>query len=256
MHWLKITLSPLCLLGEASRRAVRYLAALSIFGYLPVMRTLLPPYSGIGSIRRTVVMQVYFTGVQALGLFLFLGVLSGLSLTFLPVPAEGIKAMICNLILKGVAPLLVAFIIIGRSGTAITVELGNMTVLGEIRQLRIMGIDPFRHVIFPRLAGVTLATFFMIFFFCGAILVVAAAFATEPPPVFIKEVLNDWTVPDVVILMEKGILFGFIISMVACYQGLNLTPATTEVPKATIRTVIQSIVLCASASFLFRIAGL
>lgn len=256
MHWLKITLSPLCLLGGTTRRVVRYLAALSIFGYLPVMRTLLPPYSGIGSIRRTIVMQVYFTGVQALGLFLFLGVLSGLSLSFLPVPTTGIKAMICNLILQGVAPVLVAFIIIGRSGTAITVELGNMTVFGEIRQLRRMGIDPFRHVIFPRLAGVTAATFFMIFFFCAAILIVAAFSAIEPPLVFIKDVLNDWTVLDVVILAEKGILFGMIISMVACYQGLNLTPATTEVPKATIRTVIQSIVLCASASFLFRIAGL
>jgi len=240
-------------LGRKSRGALRYLAVLSVFVYLPVRRTLLPPYDGMASIVRTTVMQIHFTGVQAMPLFVFLSLVFGLSLSMALTTAVGIKALLCSLLLKGVAPLLGALIILGRSGTAITVELGNMTVLGEIRQLRRMGIDPFRHVIFPRMIGVIAATFFMGVFFNAGIVLVTALFSQEPALEFLREIMNNWTAPDVIVLAEKEILFGLIISMVACYQGLNLLPLTTEVPKATIRTVIQCIILCVAVDFLFTL---
>jgi phospholipid/cholesterol/gamma-HCH transport system permease protein len=250
-RWLEIGLSPLLILGRRSRAAVRYLAVLSVFVYLPARRTLLPPYNGTASILKTTVMQVYFTGVQALPLFGFLSLVFGLSLSITLTTAVGIKALLCTIIIRGVAPILGALIILGRSGTAITVELGNMTVLGEIRQLRRMGIDPFRHVIFPRLVGVTAATFFLGIFFSGGIVLVTALFSTEPTLEFLEEILNNWSPLDVIILTEKEILSGLIIAMVACYQGLNLQPLTTEVPKATIRTVIHCIILCVAVDFLF-----
>jgi phospholipid/cholesterol/gamma-HCH transport system permease protein len=251
MNWIAIAFLPLSYLGRKTRSAIHYLAVLSAFAYLPIKRTLFPPYRGLASIFKTTVMQIYFTGVQVLPLFLFLSLLLGLSLSLAFRTAIGIQAMLCNILLKGVAPILVAFIILGRSGSAITVELGNMTVLGEIRLLRRMGIDPFRHVIFPRLMGVTFATFFLTIFFVIASAAITAVFSSEPFHVFFQEILKSWTVVDVLILAEKGLLFGIIISMVACFQGLNLIPYTTEVPKATIRTVIHCILLCATIDFIF-----
>ena len=198
-------------------------------------------------------MQIYFTGVQALPLFLFLGLLTGLSLSIYLAASRPIQSMLLNFVLEGVAPGLAALIILGRSGTSVTVELGNMTMLGEVRHLRRMGIDPFRHLIFPRLLGVTVSTLFLTVLFAMTITTVAAVFSAAPFYVFIKELLADWTLIDVVVFAEKGILFGLIISMVACYHGLNLEPATTEVPKATIRTVIHGITLCATVNFVLEI---
>ena len=249
---LTIPLSPVASLGARVRRLFSYLAVLSVFIYLPLWRTLMPPYWGISSIRKTTVMQIYFTGVQALSLFVFLGLVMGLSLSMVLATATGIKATICSHIIKEVVPLVVAFVILGRSGTAITVELGNMTVLGEIKQLRRMGIDPYRHVIFPRLMGVTCAIFFMGLFFGLTITVTTALLSTEPFFDFFQALLNDWSLMDLLIIAEKQTLFGLIISMVACYQGLSLIPATTEVPKATIRTVIHCITLCVIVDFLFK----
>jgi len=252
---IRFALSPLSIPGRKTREGLRYLAILSVFIYLPIRRTLLPPYLGHSSIMRTTVMQIYFTGVQALPIIFFLSLLMGLSLSMVLSTATAIQATLLNLILKEVAPLMAAFIILGRSATAITVELGNMTVLGEIRLLRRMGIDPLQHVVFPRLVGVTSATFFISIFFGLFVVTVTGIFSSDLFYVFIKEILKDWTVIDVIVLAEKGVLFGLIISMVACYQGLNLVPATTEVPKATIRTVIHCIILCATVDFLFKIVG-
>lgn len=249
----KMILKFLSALGRGTENAFSYMAVLGVFVYLPLRRTLFPPYRGMRSITRTAVMQIYFTGVQALPLFIFLSLLTGLSLSIHLVASSPIQSLLLNFFLKGVAPGLAALIILGRSGTAVTVELGNMTVLGEVRLLRRMGIDPFRHLIFPRLLGVTLSTSLLNVLFGIAIVTVAAVFSIEPFYVFIKELLADWTLVDVAVFAEKGVLFGLIISMVACYHGLSLEPATTEVPKATIRTVIHGIILCATVDFVLEI---
>ncbi|MFH1999023.1 MAG: ABC transporter permease [Planctomycetota bacterium] len=253
MQWFKIFFLPFALLGKKARKGMHYLAVLSAFIYLPVRRTLFPPYSGAASIFRTTIMQIYFTGVQALPLFVFLSLVFGCSMGLALNMANELKAVLCTIILKGVAPILGAFIILGRSGTAITVELGNMTVMGEIRHLRRTGIDPLQHVVFPRLVGVTSATFGIGVFFGIGIVLVTGFFSSEPYFDFIKKILNNWSAIDVIILAEKEILFGLIISMVACYQGLNLVPLTTEVPKATIRTVIHCIILCVVVDFMLTL---
>ena len=128
-HRTEILLMPAALLGRRTRDALRFLGMFSVFVYLPLKRTLFPPYHGFTALARTTVMQIYFTGVQALPLFLFLSILMGLSASLAVRTTVGIQALLCNFILKEMAPFLVAIIVVGRSGTAITVELGNMTVL-------------------------------------------------------------------------------------------------------------------------------
>jgi phospholipid/cholesterol/gamma-HCH transport system permease protein len=244
----KTGLLPVAFLGRKTRKLFRYLSVLSVFIYLPLRRTLLPPYSGIASIRRTTVMQIYFTAIQALPLFLFLSIVFGLSIP-MGLRAVSLQAWFLALVVKWVIPLLSALIIIGRSGTAITVELANMTVLGEIRQLRCLGVDPFRHVIFPRLIGVTSAMFFLGLFYGAATLITAAAASSAPYHSFVSEYMKHTTVHDAMLFSLRQVVFGMIISTVACYQGLNLEPLTTDVPKATIRTVIHGIVFCVLFDF-------
>jgi phospholipid/cholesterol/gamma-HCH transport system permease protein len=251
-HRTKILLMPAALLGRRAREGLRFLAMVSVFVYLPLRRTLFPPYHGFAALGRTTIMQIYFTGVQALPLFLFLSFLMGISASLAVRTTVGIQAVLCNFILKEMAPFLVALIVLGRSGTAITVELGNMTVLGEIKQLRRMGIDPFRHIVFPRLVGVIVSACILSVFFEISLALLTAFFSPQPFYIFLEQLLKYWTVRHVWILLELNFLFGLIIAAVSCYQGLCLKPATTEVPKATIRTVIQSIMLCATLGVLFK----
>jgi len=231
------------------------MAALGAFVHLPLSRTFFPPSMGLASIAKTTVMQIYFTGVQALPLFFFISLVIGLSVGLVSNLASNIEAIICNLVLKSATPILAALIILGRSGPAITVELGNMTVSGEIQQLRRMGIDPFQHIVFPRIVGVTAATLFTGIYFGIFIALSMAIFSTEPFHLFIRRLMDEWTVLDVVLVAEKEFFFGLIISIVACYQGLGLIHATTEVPKATIKTVIHCIILCATTDFILRIVA-
>lgn len=243
-------LFPLAAAGRITRRIFRYMAVLSALFYLALRNTLLPPYRGWNAVRKITVMQIYFTGVQALPLFLFLALLLGLSLSAIPGGVAELRLLLLNVILGEGIPVITAFIILGRSGTAVTVELGNMTVLGEIRQLRRMGIDPVRHVVFPRLAGVTFATLVLSGLFVLFVTGITALLDSRPFLLFIQDVVKHWTAADMGMLVMKSSIFGWIIAMVACYQGLNLHPETTEVPKAVIRTVIHGILLCGTVNVL------
>lgn len=244
----KTGLLPVAYLGRKTRGLFHYLSVLAVFVYLPLRRSFFPPYSGMASISRTTVMQIYFTAIQALPLFLFLSIVFGLSIP-MGLKVVSLQAWFLALLVKWVVPLLSALIIIGRSGTAITVELANMTVLGEIRQLRRMGIDPLRHVIFPRLIGVTAASFFLGLFYATTILITAAATSSVPFHSFLAEFMKHMSVHDVMMFSQRQVIFGLIIATVSCYHGLNLEPLTTDVPKATIRTVIHGIVLCVLYDF-------
>ena len=243
-------LLPAAAVGGFARRVFRYLTVLSALFYLALRNTLLPPYNGSAAVRKTTVMQIYFTGVQALPLFLFLSLLLGFSMSTVPGNAAELQIMLLNFLLEEGIPILTAFIILGRSGTAVTVELGNMTVLGEIRQLRRMGIDPIRHVVFPRLAGITFAALVLSGLFILSVAGVSAFLAERPFLAFVQDLVKHWTASEVGMMALKSLIFGWIIAMVSCYQGLSLHPETTEVPKATIRTVIHGILLCGTMNAL------
>ena len=255
-----VLLLPAAAAGRFCRRLFRYLAVLSALFHLALRNTLLPPYNGWSAVRRITVMQIYFTGVQALPLFLFLALLLGLSISTLPGSATELQVLLLNTVLMEGVPIITAFVILGRSGTAVTVELGNMTVLGEIRQLRRMGIDPVRHVVFPRLAGVTLSTLVLSGLFVLSVAGVTVLLSGRPFLTFAQDLVKGWSAAEVGALVLKSAVFGWIIAMVSCYQGLNLVPETTEVPKAVIRTVIHGILLCGTVNALlaylrFKVTG-
>ena len=77
----------------------------------------------------------------------------------LPTVASGATWAIA--LVRELAPLITGLIIIGRSGTAVVVELGNMRVSGEIDTLESMGIDVFEYLVIPRMGAFALSTFVM-----------------------------------------------------------------------------------------------
>jgi phospholipid/cholesterol/gamma-HCH transport system permease protein len=204
---------------------------------------------------KVLIMQIYFTGVEALSMIsliaLALGVviiIQGLSL--LPSFGQGklIYDILIIIITREMGPLLTAFIIIARSGTAIATEIGNMVVDHEIEAYTSVGINPISYLVVPRFLGVSISlvllTFYFNFFglftsFLIAQLVTSIAFTQ-----YFQNLLQALQLSDILSSLLKSFVFGVIISIVSAYNGFKVRFATTEIPQVVIKAVGQSFVLC------------
>ncbi|MFW6139159.1 MAG: ABC transporter permease [Spirochaetota bacterium] len=196
--------------------------------------------------------QVLFTGVDALPLTALVSLAIGgiaiiQSLTILP--RYGGEALIGKLlitvIVRELGPLLTGFIVIGRSGTAITTEIGNMEVFHEIEALEAMGIDPIRYIVIPRIFGVTVSLiclniYFNTFGLIGGFLV-SKMFVTTSLSVFMQRLIESAVLSDVSVSLLKGFIFGLLISLICTFQGFSVKTSTTEVPRMTTRAVVNAI---------------
>jgi phospholipid/cholesterol/gamma-HCH transport system permease protein len=147
-------------------------------------------------------------------------------------------------IVQLLGPLLTALAVIGRSGTAITAELATNTVMGEIRALEGMGIDPYHYLVLPRLAGATIAVTVLIVLF-DVVALLAGFLATSVNQAsggrYIASVLTALETRDVVLTLAKGILFGLVIGILPSYQGLKVSRGPTEIPQAVTRGTVGAI---------------
>ena len=203
-------------------------------------------------IRANTVRQVLFTGVEATWVVAALAALIGglvivQTLGFMGVAGEQALGTVLELVvIRELGPVMTALIVIGRSGSSITVELGGMRVLGEMELLEAIGVDPARYLILPRMVGVTVAVvgLFVIFdlsALLGGYLVAAAAFDT-PFTTFLLLVGQRLSLVDVLGGLIKATVFGLVIAAVSTWQGLSVGGAITEVPQRTLRSVVHSIV--------------
>ncbi len=204
---------------------------------------------------RVFVLQVLFTAVEALGIVAFIALALGALIivqghSLLPRFGQGrlLYNILVIVITRELGPLLTAFIIIARSGTAIATELGNMVISHEIEAYVSVGIDPVAYLVVPRILGVTvsmvlLTIYFNFFGLIGSFLLTQLVQAT-PFKEYLDNLLTAMTAADIYSSLIKAVVFGFIVSFVAVYQGFKVKVATTEVPQVAIKAVGQGFVLC------------
>lgn len=205
-------------------------------------------YDSIGS---EILMQVYFTGVQALPIIIALGLATGSAAImqavsqFNMVGGQQIVGQFLVLTIgREVAPMLVAIVVIARSATAVATHLGNMRASGEIDALESMGIHPYRYVVYPRLLGGIismgcLAAYFLLFAFIGGY--VLTSVFHEMDPRFFASLLLDalgelegWFV-----FFLKVVVNAIMIFSIACFYGLQVGRTHHEVPIATTKAVMR-----------------
>jgi len=212
-------------------------------------------------IQRIWVQQMKFTGVDACHIVVMAGFLIGAivalqSLSILPqVGAAGMLGkLMAMVVIRELGPILVAFIVIGRSGTAMSVEIGTMVVGGEVAALRSLGISPRAYIVFPRIVGVVLASFILLVYFDMASLfggyVASSMLIKQHPDFYLRSLGEHIHLIDIVATILKGFLFGLIISSIACYFGLRVQRSITEVPQAAMRTVVAAILACLACDLL------
>ena len=157
---------------------------------------------------------------------------------------------------KELGPVLMAFLLAGRAGSAMAAELGSMTVYDEINALRTMDIDPVRFLVMPRFIAATLALPVLIIYadfigIAGGALVVASDPAISLPVHAYFDRLLEWVkFRDVVIGLLKGVVFGMIASIVPCTFGLRTRGGTEGIAASTTAAVVWSFILILVFDFL------
>lgn len=156
-------------------------------------------------------------------------------------------------LLRELGPMLIAIIVIGRSGSAVTAELGTMKVSEEIEALEVMAINPIQFLIVPRcLAMLVMLPVLTVFgnyvgMFGGwAICHLALDMNTAS---FIMRSVEAAEVADLYSGLLKSLVFAWLIVTIACHTGLNVDGGAEGVGLATTRSVVYSLlaVLVANA---------
>jgi len=203
---------------------------------------------------KVLVMQILFTGFEAMGVIVVIALALGaiiniIGSVFAAVLNPSIMYQLLVIIItRELGPVLTAFIIIARSGTAIATELGGMVVNNEIEAYMSFGINPISYLIVPRFLGVVfsmllLTLYFNTFGLLGSYLISAMA-SPIPFPEYMNNIITVLKPADLIVSLGKAAVFGTIISLVSSFQGFSVQRSSTEIPQAGIRAVSQSFIFC------------
>jgi phospholipid/cholesterol/gamma-HCH transport system permease protein len=205
--------------------------------------------TGLRVVLGTTVEQVRFTGAQALPLVALAALALG-TLVFTQanayVPVDYIPKVAATLMAREVVPLVVGIVIVGRSGTAIAVQLAAMRLEGEVKALVAMGMILEHVVVLPRLVGAAFSAALLGAWGLAVGLVVGYGVSdlVEPLPFRLALVLRAVAPGDVLLLLVKVVLFGAGAAVVAVREGLQVRTSSVELPRAATNSAVRGVGLC------------
>ncbi len=149
--------------------------------------------------------------------------------------------------IREIIPILTGVTIAGIIGTSITAEIGARKIRGELDALRVMGQDPVRVLVIPRLAATTLMTvgtcLFILFFNLAVGAVVGSWIAETSLGAYIDASTANVIVPEIVALLLKTAIIGFFVGLVCGSKGLQSEAGSEGLGRA----VNQAVVICVLA---------
>ena len=174
----------------------------------------------------------------------------------------GAQSFIADLVgvgaVREVAALMTGVILSGRIGAAFAAQLGSMQANEEIDALRALGVDPMEHLVLPRVLGLTLMAPLLTAY--GALVAVvaggfvAAAVFGVPVEEYAFKVKQALTLPHVLVGLGKGTVYGLLVALAGCRQGLHAGRSAQAVGQAVTASVVQSIVWIVVAASALTVA--
>ncbi|TMH75640.1 MAG: ABC transporter permease [Betaproteobacteria bacterium] len=195
---------------------------------------------------------IYKIGAQALGITALVGFLIGVVLSYLSAEQlrlVGADVFIVNIlgigIVRELGPVVCSILVAGRSGSAITAQLGVMRVTEELDALSVMGISNTLRLILPKMAAIAVALPLLVLWTSGVALVGGAVSAKAELGMSFFQFFSALpaAVPEVNLWLGvgKGMVFGVLIALIACHFGLRIQPNTESLAAGTTRSVVTSI---------------
>ncbi len=208
--------------------------------------------------------NIYRAGFQALGITALVGMLIGVVISYLSAQQLrnfGADVFIVNMlgiaIIRELGPMLAAILVAGRSGSAITAQLGVMRVTEELDAMTVMGISQGFRLVLPKVIALAIAMPLLVIWTDVAALIggmIAANMELGISYEFFLMKLRD-VVPlaNYWIGLGKGVVFGILIALVACHFGLRIRPNTESLGRGTTSSVVTAITVVIFADAIFAV---
>ncbi|MBC5763483.1 MlaE family ABC transporter permease [Ramlibacter albus] len=208
--------------------------------------------------------HLYRIGATALPITALVGFLIGIVLAYLTsqqLRQFGADAYIVNILgialVRELGPMLAAILIAGRSGSAITAQIGVMRVTDELDAMRVMGISHSFRLVMPRAIALAIAMPLISAWTTVSGLIggmIAADLSLGITPLFFLKALPDAVnVQNLVLATVKSVFFGILIAMIGCHFGLRVKPNTQSLGEGTTASVVTAITVVILVDALFAV---
>jgi len=206
--------------------------------------------------------QLYSTGVMTLLIILVSGLFVGMVLALQGYNSlvrfgaeEALGQFVALVLFRELAPVLTALLFAGRAGSAMTSEIGLMKATEQLGGLEMMAVDPFKRIFAPRLfAGFValpmLAAMFTAVGVIGGHLVGVELLGVDPGAYWSQMQSAVSFTGDVLNGLIKAVVFGFVVTWIAIFEGADCIPTSEGVASATTRTVVKSSLAVLGLDFL------
>ena len=206
--------------------------------------------------------QIYAIGVLSLAIILvsglFIGMVLGLQGYTILVDfgaEQALGQMVALSLVRELAPVVAALLFAGRAGSALTAEIGLMKATEQLSSMEMIGVDPLKRIVAPRLlAGFLVLPLLSLVFAMVGVLggwlvgvdwlgVDGGAFWSNMQAAvgFREDVLNG---------VIKSLVFALVVTWIAVFQGYDLVPTSEGISRATTRTVVYSSLVVLGLDFI------
>lgn len=237
-------------LQRLGHRVLSRLAALGRASQILLMSLVAKPQPMV--MLPLVLKQIWFVGVLSLVIIVvsggFIGMVLGLQGYTILVDygsEQAVGQMVALSLVRELAPVVAALLFAGRAGSALTAEIGLMKATEQLASLEMIGVDPLRRIIAPRLwAGFIcmplLAMIFAVVGIWGGSLVAVDWLGIYDGSFWANMQQSVSFYDDVVNGIIKAVCFGVVVTWIAVFQGYDSIPTSEGISQATTRTVVYS----------------
>jgi phospholipid/cholesterol/gamma-HCH transport system permease protein len=201
---------------------------------------------------REITATIFRSGAQTIAISGLVGFLIGIVLSYLSgeqLREIGAESYVVNLtgfaVLRELGPLLAAILNAGRSGSAMTAQIGLMRVTGELEAMSVLGISQVRRLVVPKAIGQLVALPLVVVWtdltgivggMFGARLQLGIAFRE-----FLHGLVQLVPLSNVWFGLGKGALFGLLVALISCHFGFHIRPDTESLSAGTTRAVVTTL---------------
>jgi phospholipid/cholesterol/gamma-HCH transport system permease protein len=214
--------------------------------------------------RSAIISQLVRVGVQSILIVALVSGAIGFILGFQMAPplaelgqVERVPNIIAVAVLRELGPLMAGIVLVGFAGAAIAAEIGTMVVGEEIEALEAHALNPVRFLVVPRLCA-TVISLICLAVVSNVVAIFAAAFMSKTVlgiswVTYYQNTLQQVGPFDYLTGLVKAAVFGLLIGLIACGNGLKVTGGAAGVGRATTQTVVQSVVAVVLADLIFTV---
>ena len=201
---------------------------------------------------RSLVRQIELVGVNSLAIIALMSFLIGIVIAqqgAVQLRQFGAEIYTINLTgrltLRELGVLMTAIMVAGRSGSAFAAQLGTMKLTEEVDAMRTIGVSPIEALVIPRILAAILMMP-LLGFFSSIIAIIGGAFLADvaldiPFFTFLSRIQEVVPITDVWVGLVKAPVFGLIVALAGCYQGMQVKANAEEVGLRTTMAVVQAI---------------